>query len=397
MTPSTPDLPHPVSALLATFGVQTLASMTMFGVAVIAPVAAPAIGVDATLIGSFTAFAYACGTIAGLLTAALTDRYGAIRVCQATMVLAFLGTIALTLSTLATAILSAMLLGLCYGPVNPVSTQILARVAPTNSRPLFFSIKQTGVPAGTALAGALLPLLVISFGWQTAIIATGGVALLVAIAIQPLRGGLDAIRQPDRKLRPGNLASPLKLVWQDADLRCLAISGFVYSGCQVAIMAFYVLFLTSALGMSLTKAGLIYTVLQVGAIVGRLFWGALADRFLTSKNVLVGLGLLTALTILASAHQASDLAIWTIGVISFVLGLTSHGWNGVFFSELVRLTPSELTGEAAGGMQFANLAGVALVPPLFGLVVTFSGYMAAFSAISIAMALAAIYLKLKLR
>jgi hypothetical protein len=35
--------------------------MVMFGVAVVAPVAAPDIGVDATLIGTFTGIAYASG------------------------------------------------------------------------------------------------------------------------------------------------------------------------------------------------------------------------------------------------------------------------------------------------------------------------------------------------
>ncbi len=397
MTAQDTNLPRPIPALLATFSVQMLASMAMFGVAVIAPVAAPAIGVDATLIGSFTAFAYACGTIAGLLTATLTDRYGAIRICQVSLVLAFMGTLALAFGTLAAAILSAVLLGFCYGPVNPVSTQILARVAPAKSRPLFFSIKQSGVPVGTAIAGVLLPLLVLSYDWRTAIVATGALALIVALAIQPLRSSLDAIRRPDRQLRPGNLTSPLKLVWQNIDLRCLALAGFIYAGCQVAIMAFYVLYLTSALNMSLTKAGLIYTVLQVGAIVGRLFWGAVADRVLAAKHVLVGLGLMTAIAILISGQLTADQSIWTIGSVSFLLGITSHGWNGVYFSELVRLVPNELTAEAAGGMQFANLAGVAVIPPIFGVIVTYNGYMAAFYTICTAMALAAIYLKLKLR
>ena len=397
MNASEADLPGPIAALLATFGVQTLASMAMFGVAVIAPVAAPAIGVDATLIGTFTAMAYACGMIAGLLTAALTDRYGAIRICQVSMVFACLGVVALAYATPIAAIVSAVLLGLCYGPVNPVSTQILARVAPAKSRPLFFSIKQTGMPAGTALAGALLPLLVVAYDWQTAIVATGVLAIVVAIAIQPLRAQLDAVRRPERPLRPGSMVSPLKLVWRHPGLRCLALAGFIYAGCQVALTAFYVLFLTSELAMPLTKAGLVFMVLQIGAILGRLFWGAIADRAMPASYVLVGLGLLTAVAILATAELTPDHSIWAISIVSFALGATSHGWNGVFFSELVRLSPSDQTGEAAGGIQFASLAGVALLPPGFGAIVTYSGYPAAFLAICIAMALAAIYLKVALR
>ena len=80
-----------VAPLLATSSVQVTASLTMFGVAVIAPVAAPDIGVEATLIGAFTAIAYGFGMLAGLLTGAFSDRYGAIRVGQTAMLLAFLG------------------------------------------------------------------------------------------------------------------------------------------------------------------------------------------------------------------------------------------------------------------------------------------------------------------
>ena len=54
--------------LAATFAVQTMAATVLFGVSVIAPVAAPEIGVEATQIGIFTAIAYGFGMLAGFLT-----------------------------------------------------------------------------------------------------------------------------------------------------------------------------------------------------------------------------------------------------------------------------------------------------------------------------------------
>ena len=126
--------------LLATFSVQTTAAVALFGVAVIAPAAAPDIGVDANLIGTFSAIAYGTGMVAGLLTGAFADRFGAIRVSQIIMIFALIGVALLTLSTLLAAVASAILLGLCYGPVNPVTTHILARVAPETSRPRIPSV-----------------------------------------------------------------------------------------------------------------------------------------------------------------------------------------------------------------------------------------------------------------
>ncbi len=386
------------TGLAGTFAVQTMASMSMFGVAVIAPAAAPDIGVAATSIGTFTAIAYAFAMPAGLLTGAFTDRYGAIRVCQATMLLTFAGVAVLALSTPLAAVAGAVLLGLGYGPVNPASTHILARVAPPARRPLFFSIKQTGMPVGTAIAGALLPALVLAFDWRVAILAAGALACLVGMLVQPLRARLDAIRDPSRAIRAGSVVDPLKLVWREPRLRCLAVVGFSYAGCQVALATFYVVYLTAALAMPLTTAGLVYTVLQIAAIMGRLFWGAIADRIFPASRVLVGLGVATAAVTVVAGLFAPGWPVWSIAVVSFLLGATSHGWNGLFFSELVERAPPDRTGEAAGGIQFVSLAGVAAVPPLFGLVVVATGgYLAAFLAVACAMVAAAIHLAARLR
>lgn len=384
--------------LAATFAVQTMAATVLFGVSVIAPVAAPEIGVEATQIGIFTAIAYGFGMLAGLLTGAVTDRYGAIRICQITMVFAFIGVAVLTLSTPMAAAASAALLGLCYGPVNPVSTHILARVSPKHWRPMIFSIKQTGMPAGSAIAGTLLPVIVIAFDWRLAILTAGTMALIVAISIQPLRQRLDAIHRPRRTIHAGDIVNPLKLIWREPRLRCLAVIAFAYSGCQVAITAFYVVYLTAVLALPLTIAGLIFTVLQIGAILGRLFWGALADRFYPATQVLVWLGFASgALAIVAGLFSPGWL-IWMVGLVSFLIGATSAGWNGVFFSELVKYAPSEKIGEAASGIQFVIMAGLTAVPPLFGIIVTGTGgYFAAFLAIGCGMIAAAAYLNVKFR
>ena len=314
MTASDISVRGATAPLAATFAVQTMAAMVLFGVTVIAPAAAPDIGVEATLIGTFTSIAYGFGMLAGLLTSAVTDRYGAIRICQGTMVFAFIGVAVLTLSTPMAAVASAALLGLCYGPVNPVSTHILARVSPEKWRPMIFSIKQTGSPAGSALAGALLPVIVITFDWRLAIITAGAMALIVAISIQPLRQRLDATLRPKRKIRAGDFINPLKLIWREPRLRSLAVIAFAYSGCQVAISVFYVVYLTAVLALPLTITGLIFTILQVGAIMGRLFWGALADRFYPGEPV-------SGLARICDGHLFDHYWIICAGLVDFGGGL----------------------------------------------------------------------------
>ena len=366
--------------------------MALFGVSVVAPAAAQDIGVDATLIGTFTAIVYSVAMVAGLMTGVFADRFGAIRVSQLLMIFALLGVTVLALASPLAAIASAVLLGLCYGPVNPVSTHILARVTSEKSRPFFFSVKQTGMPAGAGLAGLLLPLVTAAIDWRAAIVTTGVVAALIALFIQPLRPRLDAMLETGRKVRLNDIATPLKLVLGEPRLRCLAIVTFAYSGAQVTMMTFYVVYLTSALDLTLTTAGVIFMTLQVGAILGRLLWGAIAERLYPASRILTLLGVATGIFAVAVSLFSTAWPLWAIGVTSFLLGMTCAGWNGLFFSELVKYAPADRTGEAASGMQFIIMLGVAAVPPVFGSAVVATGsYGGAFLAIAGGMVAAAIH------
>jgi len=383
-------------SLAATFVVQTLAAMAMFGVSVVAPVAAPDIGVEATLVGAFTGIAYGSGLAVGLLSGRLADRFGALRISQVTMIFALAGCLLLAVSTPIAALASAIALGLCYGPVNPVSTHILSRVAPERSRPLFFSIKQTGMPAGAALAGLILPPIVAAFDWQVAIASVGVAAAVLSIVIQPLRRPLDDIRKPGLPIRLCNFIQPLMLVWKTPMLRRLGLMGFTYSGVQVAIMSFYVLYLIDDLSfsymdeaaklnifglrVSLPAVGLVYAILQISAVFGRLFWGMIADRIIGASPLLVGIGLATAGFSALAGGMDDDWPLWGVMVVSFLVGVSSSGWNGLFFSELVRFSPKGNSGDAAAGLQFATLSGVTVVPALFGVVVTLAdSYFVAFA------------------
>jgi hypothetical protein len=82
------------------------------------------------------------------------------------------------------------------------------------------------MPAGSALAELLLPLIIAVYDWRIAMIATGMAAAVVAVFIQPLRKPLDAIRRPNQTIRLGNFLRPLSLVWNKPMLCNLRFIGF---------------------------------------------------------------------------------------------------------------------------------------------------------------------------
>lgn len=358
------------SAMLAVLTVSAMASHT---VAVFAPKAAPAIGVEITYVGVYVSIVYATGMFVGVVTGPLVGRYGAIRVCQLTMLAAALGMGALALGSPVAAATSAVLLGVAHGPFNPASAHVLMKVSTPRSRPLIFSIKQTGVPVGAALAGALIPPLVILVGWRAAALAVAVFAMAVFAGLQPLRGTFDADRNRGQHLRGLSLVAPLRLVLTDRVLRPLAIISFAYAGCQLALASFFVVYLAEVIEMPLLQAGLVFATSQAAGIFGRILWGAIAGRLVGARSLLIVLGLVMGVSTALLAVVTPESPIGLIYVLGVVLGASSLGWNGVNLAEIVARAPNGKISDATGGVQFVMFTGIVVIPPLFGVVVNVTG------------------------
>jgi len=373
--------------LAGTFAIQIVVSGAMFGVAVITPVAAPDVGVTPTLIGAYMAVAYGIGMVAGLVTGPLSRRFGLIPMCQATMVLVLLGTLVLAIGSPGAVMLSAVVLGASYGPVNPLTTDILASVASDRWRPLIISIKQTGMPAGAAVAGLSLPYLSGSIGWQGAMVLFGIVALTVALLVHPLSARFARPATSPEPFEPRRLLSPCRLIWENKRLRRLGIAGFLFAGCQVSIASYFVVFVTGNLALSLGAAGALYTVLQLSGVAGRLASGSIAGWIASGAAVLSCIAIGSAAMTLLAGLAVPASPLWLLAAGAALLGVTSHGWNGVYYAEVAKIAPNGLIGDAASGVQFTSLAGVASIPPLFGLIAYTAGYPAAFVAVAMGLLL----------
>ena len=385
----------PVLPTLAMFAVLTMASMSVFAVAVLAPEIATATDINPAWVGAFMAITYIFAMLAGTITGNLVDRYGAIRVCQLTLLLSAASLLALSSALLPVLIISAVVLGMAYGSLNPASAHILIRLGSARWRPLIFSIKQTGVPAGGALAGAVLPWLVIIWGWRGAAWTIIVMALLVLLSLQPLRSRFDQDRAAPRRLGLTSVLGPIAMVLGDPVLRRLTLVAFAYAGCQVSVGTFYVVYLVAVENMTLTQAGSAFAFVQIGGIAGRILWGWLAGRWIASRALLALIGTLTALSLIATTFIQAAWPFALIALQGLVLGASSFGWNGVFLSEAASLAPEGRAGDTTGGVQFVMFGGVVVVPPLFGLLAGASGsYTLAFYAVAAVALTAVIFLLL---
>ncbi len=369
--------------LAATLAIQALVAMATITVPVLAPAAASELHVSAGLVGLFVSLVYLGSMISSAASADLIRRIGAIRFSQYCLVLCAIGLVLLTFGSTPALIASALVLGIGYGPITPASSHILAKTTPAHMMSFVFSVKQTGVPLGGALAGIVVPPLVVLGGWRAGAYSVAALCVLTAVIAQSIRAENDADRDPARPISARGPFRALALVASDAAVRRLALCSFFFSALQLCLTTYLVIYLTDQLGYTLVQAGLMLSVATTAGIVGRIAWGALADR---SGRPAAVLGIVGCAMAVAAGTMALSSPEWSRAVMIVLcaaFGGTAIGWNGVYLAEVAREAPKGKTVEATGGALFFTFFGVLITPPLFAAIVEGGGsYATAFAVVA---------------
>jgi len=359
-----------------TLAVQSLTAMALAVPPVLAPVAAGDFDVAPTAVGRWVAFSYMVAMFAGLAGGTSVGRYGPARTLQVAVLGVALGLAAGAGAHVALLLACGTLLGAAHGLVNPASSAILAVASPPRIRSMVFSIKQTGVPVGGAIAGLLVPALLLWMSWQAAVLvlALGAAALLGLFA--PYRRSYDGKRDgtPRReRLHLRGFAAPVAEVWARRPILELALVSAVYSAVQISFVTYLISYLKIELGYSLLAAGLVFSASQIAGALGRVAWGAVADHAFKPRAVLAALGLVMASCAVALASITPDWSRSAVLAVCVLYGATAVGWNGVFLAEVARLAPEGRVAVLTGGTQFFTFAGVLIGPPFFGAIVSVTG------------------------
>jgi MFS family permease len=385
-----------LQALVATLAIQVYVAFVASAPPVLAPILAEDLGIPPSLIGVFVGLLYAGSMLGSLGGGEFVARFGAIRVSQAAVIICVAGLAMMALvpaAAVALLVVAAVLLGVGYGPITAASSELLWRTTPPDRMALTFSIKQTGVPAGAALAGAVLPALALAVGWRTSFLIIAALGFAVAAAAEPTRRALD-LRNPGRNvLSVGAILAPLKLILRTPNLRELAITGCAFSAVQTCLTTFLVVFLTDTAGWSVVAAGLALTCTAVAAVPGRMIWGAIADRTRAATRVLAVVGGIACVCGIALALSGPGWPTVLLLVVAAAYGATAIGWNGVQISEVARRAPAGNTASVIGASGFVTFSGVMAGPLLFAAIVgATGGYRLAFLACALVSGLGTAFL-----
>lgn len=356
------------STLPITLLMQATATAATAAPVVAAPRLLAALEIGPVGIGLYVALVYFGAMLSGQIGGALVRRWGPIRTSQLCLVMCIVGLLLVGTQQIGAAALGALCLGFGYGPSTPASSDMLARVTPPERFALVFSVKQTGVPLGGAMAALMVPVVIEAAGARWALLQMAGLCALGLVLAQTLRARLDDLRDPASPFPTlVSAARPVRFVQSHPLLWPLALSSFVFAIVQVSLSSYLVTFLHAELRWGLIGAGLALAAAQLGGVVGRIGWGLLADRAQAPRQTLLGLTAVMALCGLCMPVLAADTAHGWVVLVAVVYGAVAIGWNGVFLATVARLVPRGQVAMATGGSLFFTYMGVVVGPPLFGL------------------------------
>ena len=366
-----------VAALAATLLMQTVGTFLSQAVPVVAPMMTAELGLPPEAIGNFSSLNTLGAILFLLFGTPLVARFGPARMLQAGALVSCLALLCAAAGWVWALPLAAVLMGVGYGPTGPAGSRILQATAPPRHRVLIFSVKQAGAPAGGAMAGLVAAPVAAIWGWQAALLSGIGVALVATLAMQGLRAGLDADRDPTRPLaeafRWERLAMPLTTLRLSPILPPLCLQAFAFAALQGSLMSFTATWLVEGHGMSLPAAGSVYAVMLVAGVAGRLALGWAADRMGDATRSLAVHGLvaatLTALWVLLGPGAPMALTL----LLAAGAGFTAASWNGIFLAEVARVVPADRVAEASSGAILLCFLGYLAAPSAFALAVAMTG------------------------
>ena len=347
---------------------QVMANVGPLGIPSIAPLIREDLGLSVTQAGSFLSAYYIGPVLISLPAGWLADRWGV----RGAMILGQ-GLIAIGLFAAAVApgfsflVVILVLAGAGYGVLNPTTTKAGMAWFPPHQRATVVGLKQIGLPGGGALGALLMPPLALAFGWRVAVAFSaamvGGLALLTWALYRDLP---DPVSTGLARARTGFWA-----VLTNRDLWLVGISTLIFAGVQTVFLSFLVLYLRDVVELPLVIAAKYLVAAQVSGVAGRVLFGLLSDRLFGGQRRIVlaiaGLGSIACALVLSGITPGAGPGL--LVPLAAGVGFFGVGWNGVQHTLMAELAGPRAAGTAVGlGLAISSL-GVAVCPPVFGLVV----------------------------
>lgn len=232
------------------------------------------------------------------------------------------------------------------------------------SKGLPVGIRQTGVPLGAAMASLALPMLAEIV--HESLFQDIGLVILIA-------GWVLAFLSP--RLPQQDWQHRAAVMHVAVRVSAPMLTSFMLVAGQYIVLTFSIPYLHQVDALTITRAGELLAVGQVGGMVGRIGFGYVSDRVHGQYPRIVLISIAAA--VLGSAFLAVmpwSRDVWMLLAVWFGLGIGTTGWNALSAAWAGSRVPIRDSGFAMSLTSTAALIGSALYPPVFGWIAQGAGY-----------------------
>jgi MFS family permease len=367
--------------VLAAVFISLVVQMTMSLIAASVPVLAPAVaaerGWSPSIVAVYPIVVYVTAFLISFHVPELLFRLGGMGLSLASLIIGAAGLLFLLPPFAAAVVSGSVAIGCGTAAMNPASLQMLGPRTTARTAGVVMSIKQTGVPLGGVMAGALVPILVAHFGWRMATIELAAIGLVLAIILLPsvswLNGASGAVRPA--AFRPFN---PVRHLLATPGMPTLLLASLTFNGMQLCLRSFFVVYLVAYQQLGLVTAGVAFSISQAAGMLGQVGWAALSDRVLSVHSVMAVIGMLMSAAALFTASMTPHWPLRGVFAVAAVYGVSAAGYLPVLLGEVAKRSPRDRVGALTSGAQLFTLSGCIMGPLAFGGMAAVMGMPAAF-------------------
>jgi MFS family permease len=321
-------------------------------------------------VASVTLFASAFG---GAFAGVLADRYGRARILVYSILLysVFTGMTA-TATSFGALALWRMLVGFGLGAEWSAGSVLVAETWPAEHRGKAIGLTQSGWAIGYLMAALLAALILPHYGWRP-LFVVGAVPALLTVWIRRHIPEPEIWRNTKSSQARGERQTPLSAILKPPLVQRTVIATLLSTSLLFAYWGLFTwipAYLSSPVakggaGLSIVQSSAWIVPVQVGAFLGYLLFGILADRFGRRPVLLVFVLGAAALVPLYGFAGRSQTVLLVLGPL---IGFFGHGYFSVFGAMLAELFPSSIRATAQGIAYNSGRAVSALAPFLIGAV-----------------------------
>ncbi|HUP59457.1 MAG TPA: MFS transporter [Thermoanaerobaculia bacterium] len=291
-----------------------------------------------------TLFASAFG---GILFGYLADRIGRVRAMTISILLYSLATAGLATSLALWHIIAwRVIVGLGMGGEWSCGSVLVAETWPAQHRAKAMGIMQSGWAIGALIAAGLSALVLERFGWRV-LFLIGAAPAVLAFVIR------RSVEEPplwrERKREPSRWSEMFSAHYRRRTLLATAVASSVLIA-YWGVTSWLPAFLASPIaqggaGLSVTKSAAWLIVLQLGAFLGYISFGWIADRI--GRRPAFTLFMIGA-TIVVPIFAFHARSATTLLIVGPLVGYFAHGYFSVFGAMLAELFPTRIRASAQG-------------------------------------------------